>query len=111
MVKHLKNFIFRNVIDVGALHSCIDQQEVIERQNLYSAKLQIVPLSSVANTVVSLRQNPACILKDVPGPERVLSRNLGLPENYRGVMVRVNEIQRLLSSMSVEHKGDLVVQF
>ncbi|XP_025424117.1 uncharacterized protein LOC112693334 [Sipha flava] len=103
--------ISSNVIDVGALHSCIDQQEVIERQNLYTAKLQIVPLSSVANTVVSLRQNPACILKDVPGPERVLSKNLGLPENYRGIMAHVNEIQRLLSSMSVEHKGDLVVQF
>lgn len=99
------------MIDVGALHSCIDQQEVIERQNLYSSILQIVPLSSVANTVVSLRQNPVCLLKDVPGPDKVLTRNLGLPENYRGVMVRVNEIQRLLSVMSVEHKGDLVVQF
>lgn len=105
------HFFFSNVIDVGTLHSCIDQQEVIERQNLYNAKLQIVSLSSVANTVVSLRQNPTYILKDVPGPERVLSKNLGLPENYRSIIVRVNEIQRLLSAMSVEHKGDLVVQF
>jgi len=104
-------FFYSNVIDIGALHNCIDQQEVIERQNLYSAKLQIVPLSSVANTVVSLRQNSACLLKDIPGPEKVLTRNIGLPENYRGIMVRVNEIQRLLSNMSVEHKGDLVVRF
>lgn len=102
---------FRNVIDVGALHNCIDQQEVIERQNLYIAKLQIVPLSSVANTVVSLRQNSTCLLKDVPGPEKVLIRNVGLPENYRGIMFRVNEIQRLLSAMSVEHRGELIVQF
>lgn len=99
------------MIDVGTLHNCIDQQEVIERQQLYSAKLQIVPLSSVANTVVSLRQNNACLLRDVPGPERILTRNIGLPENYRGIMVHVNEIERLLSVMSVEHKGDLVVQF
>lgn len=104
-------FFFRNVIDVGALHNCIDQQEVIERQNVFIAKLQIVPLSSVANTVVSLRQNPPCLLKDVPGPEKVLTRNIGLPENYRGILIRVNEIQRLLSAMSVEHRGDLIVQF
>ncbi|VVC40338.1 Hypothetical protein CINCED_3A006100 [Cinara cedri] len=100
-----------NVIDVGALHNCIDQQEIIERQNLYNAKLQIVPLSSVAHTIVSLRQNSACLLKDVPGPDKVLSRNIGLPGNYRCILVHINEIQRLLSSMSVEHKGDLVVQF
>jgi len=104
-------FFFRHVIDVGALHNCIDQQEVIERQNLYTAKLQIVPLSSVANTVVSLRQNSACLLKDIPVPEKARIKNIGLPENYRNIVVRVNEIQRLLSSMSVEYKGDLVVQF
>lgn len=104
-------FFSRNVIDFGALHNCIDPQEVIERQSLYNAKLSVVPLSSVANTVVSLRQNSSCLLKDVPGPEKVLSRNIGLPENYRSIVVRVNEIQRLLAAMSVEHKGDLVVKF
>ncbi|XP_050434757.1 uncharacterized protein LOC126841971 [Adelges cooleyi] len=103
--------ISANVIDVGALHSCIDQQEVLERQNHYNAKLQNLPLSSVANTVVSLRQAPACLLKDIPGPERVLSRNLDLPDNYRDILARVIEIQRLISIMSVEHKGDLVVEF
>ncbi|KAL4131144.1 hypothetical protein QTP88_008488 [Uroleucon formosanum] len=103
--------ISSNVIDVGQLHNCIDQQEVIERQNLYSAKLQIVPLSSVANTIVSLRQMPVCLLKDVPGPEKVLSKNIGLPENYRHIMVCINDIQKHLSMMSVEHKGDLVVPF
>lgn len=60
---------------------------------------------------MSLRQNSTCLLKDVPGPEKVLIRNVGLPENYRGIMFRVNEIQRLLSAMNVEHRGELIVQF
>lgn len=83
---------------------------MIERQNLYTIKLQGVPLSFVSNTIVGLRQSPPCLLKDVPGPEKILTKNVGLPENYRSIMVRVNEIQRLLSVMNVEHKGDLVVQ-
>lgn len=104
-------FFFRNVIDVGALHNCIDQQEVVERQNQYIIKLQSAPSSAVANTMVSLRQNSTCLLKDVPGPEKMLIRNLGLPENYHSIMVHVKEIQRLLAGMSVEHKGDMVVAF
>lgn len=108
---YISYYVFRNVIDFGASHNCIDPQEVMERQSTYNNKLSNVPLSAVANTVVSLRQNSSCLLKDIPGPEKVLSKNIGLPENYRSIVVRVNEIQRLLAAMSVEHKGDLVVKF
>jgi len=83
---------------------------VTERQNHYTAKLQSLPASCVANTMVSLRQNNVCLLKDVPGPDRMLTRNLGLPENYRGIMFRVTEVQRLLSNLNVEHRGELVVK-
>lgn len=98
-------------MNIGDIRNSIDKQELMERQDQYTNKLLNLPMSAVANTAVNLRLPAACLLKDVPGPEKILSKTLDLPYHYREIMSHVNEAQRMLSKMSVEHKGELISVF
>lgn len=59
-------FSYSNVIDVGALdiHN-LEQHEYMDRSRAYSKRIE--------SGRIKLPENTACLLKDIPAPERILA--------------------------------------
>ena len=66
MIEFTASFVCsRNIIDVGALDSHnLEQHEIMERSRAYAKRLEAIG--------VKVPDRSACLLKDIPAPERVL---------------------------------------
>ncbi|XP_037505951.1 ragulator complex protein LAMTOR1-like [Rhipicephalus sanguineus] len=93
--------LHRNVIDVSALDSQLEQHEYLNRGRQYAQRVSVLALPAVGLP---------CLLGGNSSPQEVLSRPPLAPLQLQKMDALMEKVQQVLADVQVEHKEDLVVQ-